>query len=36
LVTNLRASMQMEAGAQLIMLGNVQQRRAFDDAFGNV
>ena len=34
LVTNLRASMQMEAGAQLIMLGSVRQRRAFDDAFG--
>ena len=35
LVTNLRASMQMEAGAQLIMLGSVRQRRAFDDAFGS-
>ncbi|MCH7747865.1 MAG: NAD-binding protein [Acidobacteria bacterium] len=35
LVTNLRASMQLEAGAQLIMLGNVRQRRAFDDAFGS-
>ena len=35
LVTNLRASMQMEAGAQLVMLGSVQQRRAFDDAFGS-
>ena len=34
LVTSLRASMQMEAGAQLIMLGSVQQRRAFDDTFG--
>ena len=34
LVTTLRASMRMEAGAQLIMLGNVRQRRAFDDAFG--
>ena len=33
LVTKLRASMQMEPGAQLIMLGSVQQRRAFDDAF---
>ena len=33
-VTNLRASMQLEAGAQLIMLGSVRQRRAFDDAFG--
>ena len=35
LVSNLRASMQMEAGAQLVMLGNVRQRRAFDDAFGS-
>ncbi len=35
LVSNLRASMQLEAGAQLIMLGNVRQRRAFDDAFGS-
>ena len=35
LVTNLQASMQMEAGAQLIMLGSVQQRRVFDDAFGS-
>jgi K+/H+ antiporter YhaU regulatory subunit KhtT len=34
LVTSLRATMQMEAGAQLIMLGSVQQRRTFDDAFG--
>ena len=34
LVTNLRASMQLEAGAELIMLGSVQQRRAFSDAFG--
>ena len=34
LVTNLRASMQLEAGAELIMLGSVQQRRAFNDAFG--
>ena len=34
LVTNLRASMQLEPGAQLIMLGSVQQRRAFSDAFG--
>ena len=33
LVTSLRASMQMEAGAQLIMLGSVRQRRAFDAAF---
>ena len=34
LVTTLRATMQMEAGAQLIMLGSVRQRRAFNDAFG--
>ena len=34
LVTNLRASMQLEAGAQLTMLGSVQQRRAFADTFG--
>ena len=34
LVTNLRASMQLEAGTQLMMLGSVQQRRAFTDAFG--
>ena len=34
LVTNLRASMQLEAGAQLMMLGSVQQRRAFTDSFG--
>ena len=34
LVTNLRASMQLEAGAELIMLGSVQQRRAFAEAFG--
>ena len=34
LVTNLRASMQLEAGAQLMMLGSVQQRRAFTDTFG--
>ena len=34
LVTHLRASMQMEPGSQLIMLGSVRQRRAFDEAFG--
>ena len=34
LVTNLRASMQLEAGAELVMLGTVQQRRAFTEAFG--
>ncbi len=34
LVTNLRASMRLEAGAQLTMLGSVQQRRAFADTFG--
>ena len=33
LVTNLRASMQLEAGAQLIMLGSMQQRRMFSDSF---
>ena len=33
LVTNLQASMQLEAGAQLVMLGSVQQRKAFTDAF---
>ena len=32
-ITSLRASMQLEAGAQLIMLGNVGQRRAFTEAF---
>ena len=34
LMTNLRASMQLEAGAQLMMLGSLQQRRAFADTFG--
>ena len=34
LMTNLRASMQLEAGAQLMMLGSVKQRRAFTDTFG--
>ena len=34
LITSLHASMRLEAGAQLIMLGGVQQRRAFTDAFG--
>ena len=34
LVTNLRASMQLEAGAQLMMLGSVRQRRTFNDTFG--
>ena len=34
LVTNLRASMQLEPGAQLTMLGSVQQRTAFADMFG--
>ena len=33
-VTSLHASMRLEPGAQLIMLGSVRQRRAFDDAFG--
>ena len=34
LVTNLRASMTLEAGAELIMLGSVQQRRDFAGRFG--
>ena len=34
LVTNLRASMLLEPGAQLTMLGSMQQRRAFTDTFG--
>ena len=34
LVTNLRASMQLEPGAELMMLGSVQQRRAFAESFG--
>ena len=34
LMTNLRASMQLEAGAQLMMLGSLQQRRAFAETFG--
>ncbi len=33
LVTNLRATMRLEAGAQLTMLGTGQQRRAFADTF---
>ena len=33
LVTKLHASMPLEAGAELIMLGSVQQRRAFTEAF---
>ena len=33
LVTNLRASMRLEAGAQLMMLGSMRQRRAFADTF---
>ena len=35
LVTSLRASMQLHAGAELIMLGSVGQRRTFTEAFGN-
>ena len=35
MVTNLRASMQLEAGTQLTMLGSVRQRRAFADTFGS-
>ena len=34
-VTSLRASMRLEPGAQLVMLGSVQQRRMFDEAFGS-
>ena len=34
LVTNLQSSMRLEPGAELIMLGSVQQRQAFADAFG--
>ena len=34
LVTNLRASMLLEPGAQLTMLGSMRQRRAFTDTFG--
>ena len=35
LVTSLRTSMQLHAGAELIMLGSVGQRRTFTEAFGN-
>ena len=34
LVTNLRASMQLEPGAELVMLGTVKQRSAFTNMFG--
>ena len=34
LVMNLQAAMRLEEGSQLIMMGSVQQRRAFTDAFG--
>ena len=34
-VTSLRASMTLESGAELVMLGSVQQRRAFDARFGH-
>ena len=34
LVTSLHSSMRLEQGAELIMLGSVQQRQAFTDAFG--
>ena len=34
LVTRLQSSMRLEPGAELIMLGSVQQRQAFADAFG--
>ena len=33
LVTNLRAGMRLEAGAELILLGSARQRRSFNDAF---
>jgi len=33
LVTNLRSSMQLEPGAQLTLLGSVQQRKAFTETF---
>ena len=34
MVTRLQSSMRLEPGAELIMLGSVQQRQAFADAFG--
>ena len=34
-VTNLRASMTLDAGAELVMLGSVQQRRDFTARFGH-
>ena len=34
-VTSLRASMTLKSGAELIMLGSVQQRRDFDARFGH-
>ena len=34
LVTSLQSSMRLEPGAELIMLGSVQQRQAFADTFG--
>ena len=34
-VTNLRASMTLEAGAEIVMLGSVQQRRGFTARFGH-
>ena len=34
LVTSMQSSMRLEPGAELIMLGSVQQRQAFADAFG--
>ncbi len=33
-VTSLQSSMRLEPGAELFMLGSVQQRQAFADAFG--
>ncbi len=34
MLTRLQSSMRLEPGAELIMLGSVQQRQAFADAFG--
>ena len=34
LVTTLRSEMQLNAGTELVMLGNLAQRRAFTETFG--
>jgi hypothetical protein len=34
IVTHLHADMRLEPGAELIMMGDVTQRRSFTDAFG--